>query len=58
MVKTKKVLVRIPVWMHNALTAEKRVSEMPTSINKLILDALFAKYRRVAKVLDGNGRRT
>jgi hypothetical protein len=51
MVKTKKVLVRIPLWMHNALAAEKRSSDMPTSINKLILDALFSKYKKIAVTL-------
>ncbi len=49
MVKTKKVLVRIPIWMYNAIATEKRISELPTSINKIILEALNLKYRKLSK---------
>ena len=46
-VKKKQILVRVHEWMYNELRKEARAQMIPTSVNRLVVEALLAKYRRL-----------
>lgn len=54
-VKRRQVLVRIHEWMYAALAAEARANPVPTSVNRLIIEALLAKYRNLAGAMNNDG---
>lgn len=45
----RQILVRVHQWMYNAMKAEARAQTIPTSVNRLVIEAILAKYRNLAR---------
>jgi hypothetical protein len=44
----RAILIRIHPWMYTALKAEAKASMIPTSVNRLVVEALLDKYRNIS----------